>query len=473
MKLIPVSFKSEELDGYSKEIIFNSVIDETLGSEEYNLTVNNGRAEAVCGSKRAEYYAKCTLSQLRSPDGSYKNCRIVDKPRFDYRSFMIDSARHYQEVSEIKRFIKIMSELKMNVFHWHLSEDQGWRIEIEKYPELKKAAVRKFSNFGKTREDKPYGIYYTKEQIKEVVEYAAEHFVDVVPEIDIPGHTSALLSVFPELTCSGKAVEVKTHQGIFEDVICPAKEKSVQVLKDIFNELCELFPFNIYHLGGDEVKDKHWSECPDCKRKMEELKITSFHDYENYFLTVISDYLAEKGKRCIVWNDAAKGKGLNKKNVIVQYWKENDPNTVEYANGGGNIILSPFTYYYLDYDYDITSLRRVVNFKPVLKGMTSEGRASILGVEAPIWTEYINNRERMEELAFPRIIAVACTAWQSEGLSYKQFLAQSENVIKRLKEEGVSFRDEKHWGYTRAKTPGGWLRFVKTNYSINYILGKD
>ncbi len=468
MNIIPRPFEVKETGGICEYRGYEYELNPSLSEEEYILCVKNGNARAVCGSAKAEYYARLTLEQIKK-GGKVPDCEIHDKPRFQHRGFMIDSARHYQELDEIKKFIKAMSELKMNIFHWHLSEDQGWRIESETHPELNSAAVRKYSDFGKTMSDKPYGIYYTKDEIRDVVEYAAQHFIDVIPEFDIPGHTSAFLSVFPEATCDGKKVEVKTHQGIFEDVICPAKEASARLVKDVFDELCELFPYGVYHLGGDEVKHAHWENCPDCKRKMQELGITSYNDYENYFLSLISDYLKTNGKKCIVWNDAVKGKGLDKDNMIVQYWLEKGNKTAEYANGGGKIILSPFTYYYLDYDYDITSLRKVLSFKPEIKGLDDTGRENVLGVEAPLWTEFIDNNERLEELAFPRIIAVACTAWQEEGFTYDEFLSNASDIIEKFKSDGFSFRSKEHWGYPKAHTLLGWIRFGRTFYNENLI----
>lgn len=473
MNIIPVPLSVKLLGGNSKAETINTALDDTLGEEEYTLRLENGVAELIGGSEKALFYAKQTLAQLCPDGGEGECCLIHDKPRFTYRGFMVDSARHYQSLEELKKIIDAAARLKLNVFHWHLTEDQGWRIESESHPELNAAAVRKCSRFGKAHSDEPYGIYYTKAQMREVVEYCAQRYIDVVPEVDMPGHTSAFLSALPQASCfPEEKTEVKTMQGIYENAICPAKGVGEALMKDVLDELTELFPFSVYHLGGDEVKDDHWSRCPDCQAKMKELGITSYADYENYFLSRMAAHLEEKGKRCIIWNDAAKGSGLNKSTMILQYWKEKDKPTVDYANDGGKVILSPFSYYYFDYDYDITSLRRALSFRPELKGMTEEGKGNILGLEAPIWTEYINSDKRLEELLFPRLLATACTAWQNKTLSYDAFLKTAAPMIDALKRDGYTFKDEKHWGYTTATTPLGWMRFVRDNYSSSYILGK-
>ena len=472
MKIIPVPYKLDKKRGSAVFEDASCVIDSTLGDEEYTLVSQDGKVCISGGSEKALFYAQCTLDQVKSGE-RIQNCEIHDKPRFTYRSFMIDSARHFVEVDEIKKLVDAMAKLKFNIFHWHLTDDQGWRIESEHYPELNKAAVRAYSNFGKTRVEEPYGRVYTKDEIRDIVAYCKERFIDVVPEFDIPGHTSSLISAYPQVGCFNEKTEVKTRQGIYENTVCPAKEEAVEIVEGILDEMTELFPFGIYHIGGDEVKSEHWSKCPDCQKKMKELGITSFNDYENIFLNRICAYLKERGKRCIVWNDALKGSGLSDE-TIVQYWWEQDKNrTADFANGGGSVILSPFSYYYMDYDYDITSLRRTVSYNPTFKTLTEEGKTNILGVEAPVWTEFIDNPKRMEELLFPRIIAVACTAWQQEKFTYSKFLDASEDIIKKLRAQGYSFRDEKHWGYTRAMTPAGWARFVNTNYSADYILGRN
>ena len=381
---------------------------------------------------------------------------------FAYRSFLLDSARHMQSVEEIKKLIDALALLGFNKFHWHLTDDQGWRFECACYPALNGAAVRPFSDFGKTCREGPYGRVYTKEEMREIVAYCAERNIDVVPEFDMPGHTGALLSVFPELSCGGAPVKIKTHQGIFKDVLCPAKEKTFEVVTRILDEFLEVFPGEYIHVGGDETPPDHWKACPDCRKKMKECGVRSFAEYQNLFMNRIVEYLAQKNRRCIVWNDTAKGKNLDKR-AIIQYWKEHHRASVRFINAGGSAILSPFSYCYLDYDYSITPLNRVYALKPTLPGLTAEGRKRILGVEGTLWTEYVEDDETLERLVFPRLIAVAKAACGENGRPYPEFLEEVRSLAQKM--PAFAFADEKEWTQPRAAVLPGWVRFLKSHFT--------
>lgn len=386
---------------------------------------------------------------------------------FTYRGFMLDSARHWQPIEEIKQLIDAMAKLNFNVFHWHLTEDQGWRFESERYPLLNtKAAVRAYSDFGKTFDSKPYGRVYTKQEMREIVAYCAARGINVVPEFDMPGHVSALLSVFPELSCNGKEVKVKTHQGIYKDVLCPANDKAYEIVFSLLEEFLDIFPYEYFHIGGDEAPSDRWAKCPACRQKMQSLGISDYTEYQNVFMNRIIDFLEQHGRHAIVWNEAARGKNLDKR-AVIQYWKENEKASIDYINGGGKAILSPFSYYYMDYGYEITSLKRTYSFNPRLKGLTEEGYANILGIEAPLWTEYIDDAETAQRLLFPRMLAVAATANGEDRLPYSEF-------VKKVKERRADFPDilfeeERHWHYSRLRTPLGWLKFTRSHYTKEFI----
>ena len=471
MHILPKPLEIEHNNSFCSVTDYTDTISNDMEPEEYTLQIAaDGVVSAAGGSEKAVFYAHKTLEQI---EFKYKDklptCTIHDKPMFAYRGFMIDCARHYFPIEDLKKIIDTMSLFKFNIFHWHLTDDQGWRIESSKYPELNtKASIRKYSNFGKVNHNQPYGRIYTKAEMIEIVRFCKERYIDVVPEFDVPGHTSAFLHVFPELTCQGAAVEVKTRQGIYKDVICPAKNKAYTVVKDILTELTEIFPYRIYHIGGDEVPSAHWKNCADCKKKMQEYGIESFPDYHNQFMNKIIEFLSAKGKQCIVWNDTMKGNGLDKR-AIVQYWKEHDKGTIQYANAGGKLILSPFSYYYMDYDYDITSLRHTYHFNPRLKGLTDTGFQNVLGIETPIWTEYIEDSAQMQQMLFPRVLAVACTAWQYNKESYKEFLVSTENAVQMLQKKGMKYMPKERWNYSRLAMPAGWLKFVFTHYTFDYI----
>lgn len=386
---------------------------------------------------------------------------------FSYRGFMLDSVRHMQSIEEIKKLIDAIALLGFNKFHWHLTDDQGWRFESRSFPQLNTvAAIRPYSDFGKMRVDEPYGRVYTRDEMKEIVEYCADKGIDVIPEFDIPGHTSALLSAFPSLSCTGEKVKIKTHQGIFKDVLCLAKEETFEVVTSILDEFLEVFHGEYIHIGGDEAPSSHWKECPECQKYMKEHGITDYAEYQNCFMNRIIGYLESKGRHAIVWNDSAKGGNLDKR-AVIQYWKESPKASVEFINGGGKAILSPFSYFYLDYDYNITPLNRVYSMKTDLPGLSDEGRKNILGIEAPVWTEYIDNNETLEQLVFPRLIAVSKVALGESNKPYKYFL----NDINTLKEKLVccSFCDKKEWTKPRAAFVYGWLKFVKDHYTLDYI----
>lgn len=384
-----------------------------------------------------------------------------------YRGFMLDSVRHMQTIDEIKKLIDAIAILKFNKFHWHLTDDQGWRFESEKYPLLNTvSAVRPYSDFGKTRIDEPYGRVYTKDEMRAIVAYCGERGIDVIPEFDMPGHTSALLSAYPLLSCGGEKVKIKTHQGIFKDVLCLAKDETFKMVTDIIDEFLEIFPSEYIHIGGDESPSDHWKACPECQRLMRESGVNNYSEYQNLFMNKVIDYLESKGRHAIVWNEAAKGESLDKR-ALVQYWKEDSKPTVKFLNGGGRAILSPFSYCYFDYDYSIIPLNRVYSLKATLPGLTDEGRKNIIGIECPIWTEYIDNSQRLHELLFPRIIAVSHIALGKSSAPYTAFLSYVKAMRKEL--NGVVFADEKQWTRSRLSMPLGWLKFAKDHYTKEFI----
>lgn len=467
MKIIPKPFKVE----FDNKFVNSNPekkekINSDLSEEEYLINIDDNNFEVEGGSEKALFYAEQTVKQIALQYDKLPICKIHDKPRFSYRGFMLDSARHMQSIKEIKKIIDAMSLLKFNKFHWHLTEDQGWRFESGKYPDLNtKAAVRPFSDFGKTINNKPYGRVYAKDEMKEIVAYCKERFIDVIPEFDMPGHVSALLHVFPEISCSGESVEVKTHQGIYHDILCPAKDKTYDIVENIIDEFCEIFESEYFHIGGDEAPPKQWENCPECKNTKAMYNLENWAEYQNYFMNTIIDYLDKKGRKTIVWNDAAKGRNLDKR-AILQFWKETytKPST-DFANSGGKMILSPFTYYYMDYDYQITPLRRTLSFNPKINGLDEKGYNNILGLETPIWTEYIWDNKKLEKFLFPRVIAVSQTAWSEKEYEYDEFVNDIKYLKQLLENKEIAFENEREWGHSKFSTPIGWLRFVHEHYT--------
>lgn len=386
---------------------------------------------------------------------------------YPYRGFSLDSVRHMQSIDEIKKLIDAAALLKFNKFHWHLTDDQGWRFQSERYPELNTiTAVRPYSDFGKIYENEPYGRVYTKNEMRDIVSFCAEKGIDVIPEFDMPGHMSALLHAYSHLSCTGEDVKIKTHQGIFRDVLCLAKEECFQVVTRIIDEFLEVFPGEYIHIGGDEAPAEQWKSCPLCQSKMKALGITDYAEYQNVFMNKVINYLESKNRHAIVWNEAARGKNLDKR-AVIQYWKESPKETVRFLNEGGKAILSPFSYCYLDYDYYITPLNRVYSLKTDLPGLTAEGKKNIMGVEAEMWTEFVRDDTRLENLLFPRIIAVSKVALAENNKPFNEFVKEVREYKKQL--SGISFADEKTWERPEFLTPFGWLKFVKDHYTKKFI----
>lgn len=396
------------------------VVDSTLAKEAYELTVCDGTVTVKASGDEGFFYAGKTLDQLKFQYGNMlPELVIEDNPKYEYRSFMMDCCRHFFTVDEIKAMLDLCAAFKFNKFHWHLSEDQGWRIQIDKYPQLVEiGSVRHGTSLGKEVNDKDYGGYYTKDDIREVVEYAKNLYIEVIPEIDLPGHTSALLAAMPEMVCGNKKVEVKKTAGVFEDIICAGEEKNYEIICDILDEVCELFPSEYFHIGGDEAPKKQWKECPKCQAKIKAEGLVNEEELQGYFVNRISEYLRNKGKKVISWNESLNGGNLNDEGII-QYWLDKDKIYEKYPQH--KLIVSDFFTYYMDYPYEMTPLKKTYSY--------NENIGNVMGVEAPIWTEYIPDFARMLYLCFPRYIAVAQTAWCENKPSYERFEDDLQNIM--------------------------------------------
>ncbi len=448
MRLIPQP-DAIELTGGTTElrVITKKESDESLDCEEYELLITPAEIVARAKTDKGFYYADITMKQISSLYGTVPCMKIKDKPRFLYRGFMIDCARHMFSVSELKKMISVAADVKFNKFHWHLSDDQGFRIELTSLPELtEKGSVRDCDSFINCKSDKPYSGYYRKSEIREIVEFCRERFIDVIPELDMPGHQSAFLHVYPQFTCKGDTVSVKTSQGIFRDIICAGNSEAKEYLKKILDEICELFPYDTVHIGGDEVPKANWKTCGKCQKIMSETGISGYDDLQCLFINEMAEYLENKGKNCIVWNDCLKGNGLND-NIAVQYWQKHPEKTAAEANRGRRTILSPFNPFYVDYPYGMHPLKAGYMFEPEkLRGLDSNGKDAIVGVESPIWTEHINTDERLEYMCFPRWFAVAECGWTGKNnKNYDEFYEVLQRICKFYTDKGVNVAPEKDW----------------------------
>lgn len=417
--------------------------DEKLSEEGYTIKITEAKIEIAYSTEKGKYYAELTLSQMAEM-GKLPCCRISDSPAFSYRGFMIDSVRHMQTIDEIKKYIEAAARYKFNTFHWHLCDDQGWRIETEKYPELcTKGAYRSCHGF-KSKVMEPYGGYYTKQEIKDIIAFCKERHIDVIPEIDMPGHTTAIVSTYPYLSCTGEQIPVETNGGIFKDIFCAGKEEVFEFCFGLLDEICDLFESDYIHIGGDEAHKDRWKECELCQKRMKEEGLKNEEELQGYFANRIIDYLSTKGKKVIAWNETLNS-GLTD-NVIIADWMDKQHKCEDFANAGGKIIVEDFYYYYLDYPYGMTPLKKTYTFDPILPKLTVIGKTGVWGVETPIWTEYVEDFDRLCYMCFPRMIAVAESGWtKKENSDYQNFLVRLRNEKDVLLKMGIKMADEQEW----------------------------
>jgi hexosaminidase len=397
----------------------------SLGHEGYRLTISPEEVTVEALEKAGVFYGIQSLRQLlpveveeRHPvsgvDWRAPSLTIIDRPRFAWRGFMLDEGRHFQGRATVLQTLDLMALQKLNVFHWHLTDDQGWRIEIKKYPRLtqigsQRPGTRKGLTGGR-HDGVPHGGFYSQAEIREIVSYAAERHITIVPEVEMPGHSRAALAAYPELSCTGGPFEVATHFGIFPDVYCAGKEAVFTFLQDVLDEVLELFPSPYIHIGGDEVPKKRWKNCPDCQRRIQMEGLKDAHALQVYFTNHIAAYLDTKGRCAIGWNEILQD-GLVE-SAVVQFWARGRKRLLEaIRNDHRRTIMSPFFKTYLDYPYSLTPLSRIYRYKPVPVGLDEEAVAAILGVEAPLWTEWVPSRDRLDYQVYPRLTALAETGW--------------------------------------------------------------
>lgn len=409
-------------------------------SENYWLDIVRNHISLRAYSERGIFYAMQTLfqiifqAQIETSDHRQESSiakvllpqlKIEDSPRFTYRGFMLDVGRHFQPIPEIKDLIDIMAYYKFNKFHWHLTEDQGWRIEIDAFPKLTEIGSKRNDTqiggfLSKKMRGKPHEGFYTKNEIREIISYAAERYIEVIPEIDIPGHSRAAIAAYPELSCQKQQLPVATKFGIHTTICCAGQDFTYFFLEKIFYEICELFPSNIIHIGGDEAPKKYWKTCPKCQQKIKEENLKDEYDLQVYFTNRIAHLLELKEKKFMVWNDILDPN--LKESSYVQYWVRNQEKVKGALEKGHKVVNSHFFHYYLDYKYCLHPLRKVYNYEPLFSGLSPQASKNLIGIEAPLWTEWVPNRERLHWQVFPRLLAVAESAWTlPKNKNYRRF----------------------------------------------------
>ncbi|MBK9163548.1 MAG: family 20 glycosylhydrolase [Acidobacteria bacterium] len=426
---------------------------------EYHLDIEP-KAIKVLGGPEGQFYGMQTLLQLISPeaDNSAKiqAALIYDAPRFRYRGMHLDVARHFQPVEFVKKFIDQMAQYKFNYFHWHLTEDQGWRIEIKKYPRLTEVGSRRPEtmvdrNFSPYIGDgKPHGGFYTQEQIREVVAYAKERHITVIPEIELPGHASAALAAYPQFGCkTDYEYKVQTTWGIFKEVFCPTEE-TFKFLEDVLDETIALFPDSPYiHIGGDEVLKDHWKESAFVQELKKRENLKDENEVQSYFIRRIERHLSKRGKKMIGWDEILEG-GLAP-NATVMSWR-GMRGGIEAAKSKHDVIMTPTDFVYFDYGQgdpayeplnigSYVPLSKVYSFEPVPPELTSEEAKYVIGGQANIWTEYMKTESHVEYMAFPRMLALSEVLWsKKEDRDFADFQRRLNAILPRLDKQGVNYR---------------------------------
>jgi hexosaminidase len=413
--------------------------------ESYSINVNTDQIRITYTSESSCFNALQSLFQLITMEDDSNRFKIPvsfvkDYPSFRWRGLHLDVSRHFFSVAEVKQYLDLMSMYKFNVFHWHLTDDQGWRIEIKRYPKLTSIGAWRdstienhYSTFPRTWNTTPYGGFYTQEQIKEVVAYAAARQITVVPEIEMPGHARAALAAYPEFSCNGNKQAVPGVWGVFDDVFC-TKDSTILFLQNILDEVMELFPSPYIHVGGDEVPKTRWKQCPKCQATIKTLALADEHELQSYFIGQMDQYLQAHKRKLIGWDEILEG-GLTS-GAAVMSWRGTEGG-IAAAKQGHFVVMSPGSHCYFDHYQGksvseplaiggYTPLEKVYEFNPIPEGLKDQEAQYILGGQANLWTEYIPSFEQLTYMTYPRAIALSQALWGGTKAPYKAF----EGVLK-------------------------------------------
>lgn len=449
---------------------FSFTVDTGMPAEAYTLKVGRKGVQIKASGLNGFNYAVQTIKQMLpaevygktavpEADWTLQCVEIDDAPRFGYRGMHLDISRHFYDIDAVKRYLDIMEIHKLNTFHWHLTDDQGWRVEIKKYPELtEKGSVRKGTCVGKNWDEldgQPYGGYYTQEQIREVVAYAAGKGITIIPEIDLPGHMLAALTAFPELGCTGGPYDLWCRWGVSDDVLCVGKEETFEFIEGVLDEILELFPSKYIHIGGDECPKVRWEKCPVCQAKIKELGIkgdehhSAEHYLQSYTISRVEKYLNERGRSIIGWDEILEG-GLAP-NATVMSWR-GSAGGEEAVRQGHDAIMVPNSHFYFDYyqslDVDdepfgiggYIPVDLVYSYEPYTEKMTEEERSHILGIQANIWTEYIKTEDHLQYMLLPRMTALSEVQWcQRENKDWDRFTKSIPHVTDIYDVKGYNY----------------------------------
>ncbi len=455
---------TEAAKGKQADISFQMRRMPTSGKPAYELKVNKNGVTITSNFSEPTFHAMQTFFQLISVDNGSKKempfVEIFDHARFNYRGLHLDVGRHFFPVSFIKKYIDYLAYHKLNTFHWHLTEDQGWRIEIKKYPKLTSVGGWRNGTIigrypGTGNDGIKYGGFYTQEQIKEIVKYASDRYITVIPEIEMPGHSSAAIAAYPDLSCfpdksteypkecawSGPTAGKQVQQtwGVFDDVFCAGKENTFKFLEDVMDEVLALFPSKYIHVGGDESPKAHWKLCPACQQRMKDNGLKDEHELQSYFIQRMEKYLNKKGRTLIGWDEILEG-GLAP-NAVVMSWR-GEQGGIDAAKQNHDVIMTPGNPVYFDHSQSenedsvtiggYNPIEKVYAYEPVPKELNDEQAKHVLGAQANMWTEYMKNTNKVEYMLFPRIAALSEVLWsKKENKNWDDFQKRLTTQFKR------------------------------------------
>ena len=449
-----------------KNMVYCRLVKTIINDEAYRMKIGADRIEIEASASAGIFYAMQTIRQLLSPEISrdvlardvtwaVPCAEIEDEPRFPYRGMLLDVCRHFSDVNSVKRYIDKLAFHKINRFHWHLTDDQGWRIEIKKYPELTETGAWRDRTLTGHMSVRPrifrqerYGGFYTQEQIREIVAYAGKKFITVIPEIEMPGHAVAALAARPDLSCTGGPFEVEGIWGVFNDVFCP-KESTFEFLENVLAEVMELFPGEYIHIGGDECPKLRWENCYHCQAKIRELGLKDEHELQSYCITRIANFVNSKGRRIIGWDEILEG-GLAP-NAIVMSWRGTEGG-IAAAKQGHDVIMTPTEFCYLDYYQSqnreteplsiggYLSMEKVYSFDPTPEGLTAAEAKHILGGQCNLWREYIATGLHVEYMLFPRLAALSEAVWTPQkGKNYENYMIRLAGILKHYDAMNINY----------------------------------
>ena len=479
--------KFEFTDDGNKNISFSR--DENIAKEGYELNIQPNEIQIKAATDQGAFYAIQSLRQLMPEaieEGSLQAeeikipCgHIKDQPKFSYRGMHLDVGRHMFSVDFIKKYIDALAMLKMNKFHWHLTEDQGWRIEIKKYPKLQEIAAYRDETLLGHYNDQPhqfdgerYGGYYTQEAVKDIVAYAQERFVTIIPEIEMPGHSQAAIAAYPELGCTGNQISVAKKWGVFEDIYCPT-ETTFTFLEDVLDEVMMLFPSEYIHIGGDETPKSQWKESAFCQAIIKEQGLKDEHELQSYFIKRIEKYLNSKGRQIIGWDEILEG-GLAP-NATVMSWRGTE-GAIAAAKQQHDVIMTPTSHCYFDYFQSENDdeplaiggyipLEKVYHFDPIPDELNEDEAKFVKGVQGNVWTEYMPTEEKVEYMLFPRVLAMSEVVWtNADQKNYKDFINRVEHFHSRLEALNINYANHLYEVEGKISSLNG-----KTVYKLNTL----